>query len=288
MRIANVSGRAALLVGAPGSTRRAIDIERASNGRFGSDPQALYASWDDLVAWARTPAAQVEGVAFVDEDLGAVTPLPPQVFAIGVNYGAHAKESGLETASSPVVFTKFPSSVSGPFDTIELPRGSVDYEVELVAVIGKRSEHVAVDEAWSYVAGLTMGQDLSERELQLSGPTPQQFSMGKSYKGFTPIGPSLVTVDELANPDDVKITTSINGTELQNDRTSSMIFSIPEIIAFLSSVTPLLPGDVIFTGTPSGIGWSRNPKVLLKPGDELVTTGEGIGEMRHHFVAVQR
>ena len=286
MRIANVSGRIALIVGTSG--REAIDIERASQGRFKADPQALYASWDDFVAWAKTTATtSSDAVAFADADLGPVTPLPPQVFAIGVNYGAHAKESGLETATKPVVFTKFPSSVSGPFDTIELPAGSVDYEVELVAVIGKRDEHVPAEKAWSYVAGLTMGQDLSERELQLEGPSPQQFSMGKSYKGFTPIGPVLVTIDEFANPDDVKITTSINGTELQNDRTSAMIFSIPKIIAFLSGVTPLLPGDLLFTGTPSGIGWSRSPKVLLKPGDELVTTGEGIGAMRHHFVAAR-
>jgi len=286
MRIANVSGRVALIVGAGASGGRAIDIERESNGRFKADPQALYASWDDFVAWARTITAA--GVAFTDADLGPVTPLPPQVFAIGVNYGAHAKESGLETATRPVVFTKFPSSVSGPFDTIELPPGSVDYEVELVVVIGKRADRVTADQAWSYVAGLTMGQDLSERELQLGGPAPQQFSMGKSYKGFSPIGPVLVTVDEFTNPDDVKITTSVNGKELQNGRTSEMIFSVPQIIAFLSGVTPLLPGDVIFTGTPAGIGWSRDPKVLLKPGDELLTTGEGIGEMRHHFVASTR
>jgi 2-keto-4-pentenoate hydratase/2-oxohepta-3-ene-1,7-dioic acid hydratase in catechol pathway len=280
MRIANVSGRLTLLV-----EGRAVDVATASHGAIGPDMQSAYERWGDLVAWART--ADGEGAAFHPGQLASPAPRPAQVFAIGVNYGAHAAESGLATATSPVVFTKFPASVTGPFADVDLPRGSVDFEAELVVVIGRLAERVPAARAWDHVAGITMGQDLSERELQLSGPPPQQFCIAKSFKGFAPIGPWLVTPDEFANPDDVEIGCSINGETMQRARTSEMIFSVPKLIAFLSSVLPLWPGDVIFTGTPSGIGWSRTPKRLLAPGDELVTFAEGIGEMRNHFVATR-
>ena len=151
-------------------------------------------------------------------------------------------------------------------------------------IIGKRAEGVKLGDAWAHVAGVTVGQDLSERELQLAGPPPQQFNMGKSFTGFAPMGPALVTVDELADPDDIELGCSINGEPMQRSRTSKMIFSVPQILQFLSSVLPLLPGDVVFTGTPAGIGWARNPKRLLDPSDELVTFATGIGEMRHRFV----
>jgi 2-keto-4-pentenoate hydratase/2-oxohepta-3-ene-1,7-dioic acid hydratase in catechol pathway len=278
MRIANVSGRLTLI-----EKNRGIDVATATKGAIGPDVQSVYERWGELVAWART--ARGDGVELRHEALGSPAPRPAQVFAIGVNYGAHAAEAGLQTATSPVVFTKFPASVTGPFADVDVPRGSVDFEAELVVVMGRVAERVPPARAWDYVAGLTIGQDLSERELQLSGPPPQQFCIAKSYKGFAPIGPWLVTPDEFANPDDVELGCSLNGEVMQRARTSEMIFSVPKLIAFLSSVLPLWPGDVIFTGTPAGIGWSRNPKRLLKPGDELVTFVEGIGEMRNHFVA---
>jgi 2-keto-4-pentenoate hydratase/2-oxohepta-3-ene-1,7-dioic acid hydratase in catechol pathway len=280
MRIANVSGRLTLVHQGKG-----IDVATASKGAFGPDVQAVYERWGEFVAWAHT--ARGEGARFPNEHLGSPAPRPAQVFAIGVNYVAHAAESGLETAKTPVVFTKFPASVTGPFADVDLPRGSVDFEAELVVVMGRVAERVAAARAWDYVAGLTIGQDLSERELQLSGPPPQQFSIAKSYKGFAPIGPWLVTPDEFANRDDLEIGCSLGGETMQRARTSEMIFSVPKLIAFLSSVLPLWPGDVIFTGTPAGIGWSRTPKRLLAPGDELVTFVEGIGEMRNHFVATR-
>jgi 2-keto-4-pentenoate hydratase/2-oxohepta-3-ene-1,7-dioic acid hydratase in catechol pathway len=144
---------------------------------------------------------------------------------------------------------------------------------------------VSSTNAWDHIAGLTVGQDLSERELQLAGPPPQQYNMGKSYSGFAPIGPALVTPDEFDDPDDIAISCSLSGVEVQKTRTSDMIFSIPRIVEFLSSVTTLWPGDVIFTGTPSGVGWTRDPKLLIGPDDELVTRADGIGEMRHTFRA---
>ena len=290
MRVCNVGGRLVLGVGDP-VEGRALDVARASGGRFGPDVQAVYAVWDEFREWAAGAAGEPDvGVGDGDGDgfrgaVGAPVPRPPQVFAIGVNYRDHAVEAGLELPERPMVFTKFPAAVTGPYAPIVRPAGSVDFEVELVAVIGRRAENVPAERAWSHVAGLTAGQDLSERELQLSGPPPQQFNMGKSFTGFAPIGPALVTPDEFADPDDIEIGCLINGVQMQKARTNDMVFPIPELIAFLSSVLPLLPGDLIFTGTPSGIGWARTPRRLLQVGDELVTEVEQVGQMRHTFVA---
>jgi 2-keto-4-pentenoate hydratase/2-oxohepta-3-ene-1,7-dioic acid hydratase in catechol pathway len=280
--VANVVGRLSLVT-APDEV---VDVERASGGRFAADPQAAYERWDELVDFAATVGpGHPDAVALREEELGNPVPRPRQVFAIGLNYADHAAESKLSVPETPPVFTKFPACLSGPFGQIELPAGgNVDWEVELVAVIGRRAYRVAEDAAWGHVAGLTVGQDLSERRLQLSGPAPQ-FSLGKSYPGFGPMGPVLVTPDELPNSDDVELGCLINGEQVQKGRTSDMVFSVPELIASLSAVTPLLPGDVIFTGTPSGVGLGRTPQRYLKPGDELVTYVSGLGEMRHHMVA---
>lgn len=153
-----------------------------------------------------------------------------------------------------------------------------------MVIIGAPAYQVSQADAWRHVAGLTMGQDLSERELQLRPPTPQ-FSLGKSFPGFSPMGPELVTVDEFDDPDDITIGCILNGHQMQESSTNNMIFGVPAIIAQLSSALPLLAGDVIFTGTPAGVGWTRNPRILLRPGDELVTTAQIIGSMRNRFVS---
>jgi 2-keto-4-pentenoate hydratase/2-oxohepta-3-ene-1,7-dioic acid hydratase in catechol pathway len=277
MRMINFAGRLALL-----TPDGVVDVERASGGLFAPDPQAVYPRWDEFRAWAA--AAPVDDVRPFDADLlGPPVPRPGQVFAIGLNYRAHAQEAGLELPEAPMVFTKFPASITGPGGTISLPPGAVDFEAELVAVIGRRSYRVDEADGWSFVAGLTAGQDLSERHLQLQPPAPQQYNLGKSYPGFAPIGPALVTPDEFVDPDDLELGCTVSGEQMQKARTRDLIFSVPQIVAYLSSVLPLLPGDVIFTGTPSGIGWAREPKRLLSPDDELVTRIEGIGEMRHRF-----
>lgn len=207
------------------------------------------------------------------------------MFAIGLNYRDHAEEAGLDaSATSMVVFTKFPSSITGSNTSIELPPGSVDWETELVVVIGECAHRITSADAWRHVAGLTLGQDISERELQLRPPTPQ-FNLGKSYPGFSPMGPALVTADEFADPDDITIGCQLNGRQMQQGRTGNMIFPVPAIIATLSQTVQLLPGDVIFTGTPAGIGWARTPPLLLQPGDQLVSTAETIGSMHHRFTA---
>jgi 2-keto-4-pentenoate hydratase/2-oxohepta-3-ene-1,7-dioic acid hydratase in catechol pathway len=278
----NLAGRLALAVDGG-----AIDVATASEGRFGPDVQSTYQQWPAFEQWARAHLSGGTGgvTPFAEADLLAPVPRPPQVFAVGLNFRDHAEEAGLELPDSPMVFTKFPASVTGPFATITLPRGSVDFEAELVAVIGREASHVSEADAWSHIAGLTCGQDLSERELQLSGPAPAQYNLGKSFTGFAPIGPYLVTPDDFLDPDDVEIECSLSGELMQKSHTANLIFSIPQIVAHLSSILTLWPGDLVFTGTPSGIGWTREPRRLITEDDELVTTMASIGSMRHTFVA---
>ncbi|MFJ5092152.1 fumarylacetoacetate hydrolase family protein [Streptomyces sp. NPDC088674] len=278
MRIANLSGRLSLIVDGT-----AVDVEQASDGLFSADPQAVYARWAEFRAWA-AGAELPAGTAFKDSELGAPAPAPRQILAIGLNYREHAAESGFAAPEGlPPVFTKFVTSLSGPVSEVKLPgNGKTDWEVELVAVIGERAENVSEADAWKHVAGLAAGQDISERVVQLAGPAPQ-FSLGKSYPGFAPVGPWLVTPDEFENPDDLALGCAVNGEEVQNGRTRDLIFSVPALISRLSAVLPLLPGDVLFTGTPAGVGLGRDPQRWLHAGDELVSTIEGIGELRQTF-----
>lgn len=281
MRLANVNGRLVIRV-ADGD----IDVERASEGRFPADPSAVLEDWEAFSAWAQAldPASVEIAPAAAAADLGAPVTRPRQIFAIGLNYRDHAAESGLGVPEEPPTFTKFLSSVTGPEGEIALPEGNVDWEVELVAVIGRTAREVSREDAWSHVAGLTVGQDLSERVGQLAGPAPQ-FSLGKSHPGFAPLGPVLVTPDELEDPDNVELGCSINGETMQKGRTSDLVFDVPELVSRLSRTVTLLPGDVIFTGTPAGVGLGRSPQRWLQPGDELVTYVDGIGEMRHRMVS---
>jgi 2,4-didehydro-3-deoxy-L-rhamnonate hydrolase len=282
VRIANIHGRVALL---DDTGTGAVDVERASGGRFGPQPAGVYERWTEFAAWAgSTPLPPAE--AFDPEALGSPSPNPRQVFAIGLNYSAHAAESGFAPPeTSPSVFTKFPSCITGPYTDVELiPGGHNDWEVELVVVIGPQARHVPAADAWRYVAGLAVGQDVSERRLQMA-TTPPQFSMGKSYPGFGPVGPWLVTPDEFDDPDDLALGCSINGEQMQLGRTRDLIFDVSQLIEELSKVTPLLPGDLIFTGTPEGVGFGRSPQRWLNPGDVLTSFVGGIGEIRQRFVA---
>jgi len=287
MRIANLDGRLVIVTGAPGE-ETAHDVEKGSGGRFPADPQAIYEDWEAFTAWAAT-APLGAGASFAPENLGAPAPAPRQVFGIGLNYREHAAEAGLAAPdSAPPVFTKFPSCITGPRGDIVLPPGGhTDWEVELVAIIGRRAYRAAAAEALDYVAGYAVGQDVSERILQTAAQPPQ-FSMGKSLPGFGPIGPWLVTLDELKDPNDLALGCEINGEVVQSSRTSELIFPVPALIENLSATTPLLPGDVIFTGTPSGVGLGRTPPRWLADGDVLTSHIEGVGELRHRFVAPGR
>jgi 2,4-didehydro-3-deoxy-L-rhamnonate hydrolase len=276
MRFGSLHGRLTVFV-----DDGAVDVEKASGGRFGADPQSVYADWEAFRAFDFSTA---ETVPFTPADLDAPAPEPAQVFAIGLNYGAHAAESKLDAPDRfPPVFTKFRTALSGPVTTVTLPEGNVDWEVELVVVIGRRADHVSAADAWSHVAGLTIGQDLSERIGQLAGPAPQ-FSLGKSHRGFAPTGPWIVTVDEFANPDDLELGCAVDGEQVQLGRTRDLLFSVSALIEGLSAVTTLLPGDLIFTGTPSGVGMGRTPQRFLQPGEVLTSHVEGIGALTQTFV----
>jgi 2-keto-4-pentenoate hydratase/2-oxohepta-3-ene-1,7-dioic acid hydratase in catechol pathway len=278
MRIGTIAGRSVII-----SRDRAIDVGTVSGGRFGPEPFRVFDEWSEFIGWVtdldldRAPC-----VRFVEQQLEAPSPEPRQVFAIGLNYSEHAAEAGVsppEGLEVPPTFTKFRSSLSGPFTILTLPSLSVDWEVELVAVIGASADGVSAEDAWGHVAGLTVGQDFSERDIQRLGPVPQ-FSMAKSFPGFGPTGPWLVTPDEFPDPTDLELECLINGEIVQKTRTTAMIVPVAGLIARLSAVCSLFPGDVIFTGTPSGVGAARTPERYLKAGDEIVSRVRGIGELR--------
>ncbi len=281
MQLANLDGRATLMIDGGG-----VDVETASSGRFGPAVQPLYAEWTAFRAWADglDPTTLPDAAVMIDEArLDSPVPAPPQVFAIGLNYRAHAEESGMAVPTVPATFTKFPSSLTGPFADVTLSGTTVDWEVELVVVIGTTADRVAEVDAWSHVAGLCVGQDLSDRTLQFAAGG--QFSLGKSYRGYGPIGPWLVTPDAVPDRNDLALRCAVDGEVMQDARTSDLIFTVAQLIAELSAVLPLLPGDVIFTGTPAGIGAMRQPARFLQPGETLETTIDGIGTIRNRLVA---
>jgi 2-keto-4-pentenoate hydratase/2-oxohepta-3-ene-1,7-dioic acid hydratase in catechol pathway len=287
MRLGVIANRPVLVIG-----DTAVDLERASNGRFAADPERLFDAWENLVEWAAT--AEPDGERLSLDGLQNPVPAPRQVFGIGANYLDHIQEAASARGhvgdvkallpKDPLIFTKFRSSLCGPHDAIPLPSRNVDWEVELVVVMGRRTERVAETDAWAHVAGLTVGQDISEREIQMAGLAPQ-LSMGKSFPGFGPVGPVLVTPDAVEHLDDLELGCSLNGRVMQKARTSGMIFSVAELIAYISTICPLLPGDLIFTGTSAGVGLFRKPPVFLKPGDTLVSWVKGIGELRNPVTA---
>jgi len=207
---------------------------------------------------------------------------PSKIVAIGLNYIDHCKETGLPVPTVPVPFSKFTSSVCGPYDDIVWPMSvtkEVDYEVELGVVIGKRARDVAEKDALDYVLGYTVVNDVSARDLQFLGA--RQWDRSKSLDTFCPWGPYIVTRDEIPDPHVLQVRTILNGKEMQNSNTKNLIFNVPKIIAHLSQGTTLLPGDLIPTGTPAGVGFRRTPPVFLKDGDECVCEVEGIGAIRN-------
>jgi 2,4-diketo-3-deoxy-L-fuconate hydrolase len=281
VRIANIGGRLCLSHG-----DHYYDVEDVSAGRFSADPQRVYEQWQEFQEWAHAvdSAALGEPVAAGTDGFEAPAPRPRQVFAVGLNYSEHARESGFAKPEEPVIFTKFPSSITGPRTEVAHPGGSLDWEVELVVVIGAGGRDIPADGAWDRVAGVTVGQDLSERERQHSGPAPQ-FSLAKSHAGFSPIGPELVTVEELKDRDALHLGCRIGDEVVQDGSTSDLIFPVPELVARLSRVVELFPGDVIFTGTPAGVGAGRVPPRFLQPGDVLTSWIDGVGELEQRIVA---
>jgi 2,4-diketo-3-deoxy-L-fuconate hydrolase len=279
MRVANLGGRAVLV-----TSDGVLDLARASDGRFGPDPMAAFAAWDALASWAAGRTAGAVDGPLDPTRLGPPVPRPAKVFGVGLNYRDHAAEAGLEVPDAPLIFTKFPSCLTGAAGDVRLSSNRVDWEVELVVVIGRTARAVAERDAMAYVAGYTVGQDVSDRRLQFAGKPPQ-FSLGKSLDTFGPLGPAVVSLDEIAEPDDLMLRCDVNGERMQDGRTCDMIFPVASLIAYLSRHLPLEPGDLVFTGTPAGIGSVRTPRRYLAPGDVLVSTIEGVGTLRNRCVA---
>jgi 2-keto-4-pentenoate hydratase/2-oxohepta-3-ene-1,7-dioic acid hydratase in catechol pathway len=202
----------------------------------------------------------------------------PNFFCIGLNYARHAAETGAQPPKEPILFAKATSALSGPYDDVIIPKDSVksDWEVELGVVIGRHVEHVAEKDALSCVAGYCVINDMSEREFQIE--RGGQWMKGKSAPTFGPVGPWLVTADEVPDPQDLPLWLELNGEKVQNSSTSDMIFSVAEIIAYMSRFMALRPGDVIATGTPEGVGMGMKPQRFLKPGDTMLLSIRGLGE----------
>jgi 2-keto-4-pentenoate hydratase/2-oxohepta-3-ene-1,7-dioic acid hydratase in catechol pathway len=217
--------------------------------------------------------------------LGAPVGVVPKFFGIGLNYRDHAEETGMPIPEAPIVFAKATSCVSGPNDPVLAPKDwkRMDYEVELAVVIGTQAKRVAKEDALDYVAGYCIGNDVSERSLQKGGPG--EWIKAKSYDSFGPLGPWLVTADEIPDPQNLDLSLDLNGERMQTGNTSTMIFSVAELVSYISRYMTLQPGDVITTGTPPGVGMARNPRVFLKPGDEMVLRISGLGEQHLKVVA---
>ncbi len=271
VQLVNLKGRAALIVDG-----KFVDVENRSNKAFSSDHNALFTRWPGFFRWARSEMAEPSDPVADPSVLGPCVPRPRQIFAIGLNYRGHARESGQEIPTEPLVFTKFPSCLSGPRADIRLTSDTCDWEAELVVVIGAGGRDIPERSALGHVAGFCVGQDISDRRLQFSGSLPQ-FSLGKSAPGFGPIGPAVVPLESLPSPLDLALRCDINGERMQDARTSDMIFPVPALISYLSSKCALLPGDLIFTGTPSGVGSVRDPRRYLKSGDLIESEIEGVG-----------
>lgn len=277
-RLGNVGGRAVLVV-----SDRCVDIETASGGELSSDVRSLVSTPGALAALrdrlsANAPSDDVTSSDLTGVALGAPVPDPPQVFGVGLNYRNHAAEGGMDVPDVPLIFTKFRSSIAAPDADIELRSDYCDYEGELVAVIGPGGRDIAVEDAWARVAGLCVGQDISDRAVQMAA-TPPQFSLGKSFDTFGPIGPFLVSPDELDDPSSLRITTHVNDELRQDGSTQDLIFDIPTLVSYLSHITTLHPGDLIFTGTPGGVGVAQGR--FLADGDVITTTIDGIGTIRN-------
>jgi 2,4-diketo-3-deoxy-L-fuconate hydrolase len=277
-RLANVNGRAALVHG-----EHYTDVATHSSGALGPDPMEALARPDLLAELsAGLDESSITGL-LTDVVLGPPVPRPQKVFGIGLNYQAHADEGGVEPPASPLVFTKFPSCLVGPTADVEIRSGGCDYEGELVVVIGRGGRDITIADAWDHVVGVTVGQDISDRPAQFAAKPPH-FDLGKSYDTFGPIGPVVVSVDELTDRDALPIVCAVNGDVRQDGNTSDLIFDVPTLVSFLSSVTTLVTGDLIFTGTPEGVGMAQG--MFLADGDVITTTIDGVGTMTNRVVRI--
>lgn len=258
----------------------------------GADPalpscvKALLALGPEGISRAQRAAQQGPGVSLAALRRLPLIPKPEKIICVGLNYADHARESGAQVPAEPVFFCKFPTAVLAPEAPIVLPRVSseVDYEGELVLVIGRGGRHIAKAQAREHVAAYCCGNDVSARDWQLRKPGGQ-WLLGKSFDGFAPFGPALVTADEIDDPGNLRIQTRLNGRVMQDSSTQQLIFHVDELISYISDVCTLAPGDVIFTGTPPGVGFARKPPVFLKAGDTVEVEIDKLGVLRNAVVA---
>jgi 2-keto-4-pentenoate hydratase/2-oxohepta-3-ene-1,7-dioic acid hydratase in catechol pathway len=230
------------------------------------------------------PQASKESIPLGDVRLLPPIPDPQKIICVGQNYRDHCAEQNVPVPNRPIIFTKFATSLTGPRDNIVLPRISsqIDFEIELAFVIGKPGKHISRERALEHVAGYMVFNDVTARDIQRSD---KQWVRGKSCDTFAPCGPALVTRDEIPDPHNLKLELSVNNVVMQSSNTNQMIFSIADLVAFLSQTITLTPGDIISTGTPPGVGFFRIPPVFLKPGDKVVATIERLGSLENACVA---
>lgn len=264
--------------------------------RDGGAPQAGIVSGDlvaglgldmiSTIAGGGAAAAKGPSYPLRDVRLLAPVPRPPKFICVGLNYRDHAIETKMEIPKVPTIFSKFSNVVIGPGAPIVLPRVSEkpDYEAELAFVIGRGGRYIPSSRAMEHVFGYTIVNDVSARDFQMA---TSQWLMGKTFDTFAPMGPWIVTADEIADPHTLDISLEIGGERLQHSNTRELIFKIPELIEFISKVTTLEPGDIVITGTPAGVGFMRNPPRYLKPGDEVIIRIDRIGELRNPVIAEQ-
>jgi len=251
------------------------------------DMRGLLSGGDDVMCAARAALARGDGVIPASE-IRVLAPItdPEKVVCIGLNYLDHAKECGMPIPEEPVVFSKYPTTIVGPGEEVVKPPETqkMDYEVEFVAVVGKGGRRIPESEALDHIAGYTVGNDVSARDYQLEKPQGQ-WMMGKTFDTFAPIGPEIVTSDEVGDPHNLDIRCTLNGETVQESSTNQLIFGVDKLVAYLSHVFTLTPGDLIFTGTPGGVGMGRSPQLWLKPGDRVACEVDGVGRLENPVAA---
>src|SRR6185312_288278 len=260
-------------------------VRSLANAGYGSDAE-FFAGGAKALDAARALAARADAEQVRLEEVELMAPVlqPGKILCVGLNYRDHAIESNMAIPEVPTIFLKLPNAVTGPDAEVILPQNSTqpDYEAELAAVIGRGGKNIRREDWKQHVLGYTILNDVSARDVQLA---TSQWTLGKSFDTFAPLGPAIVTTDEIEDPHTLDIELSIGGEVLQRSNTRHLIFKLPDLIAHLSSVISLEPGDIISTGTPAGVGLGRTPKRWLKPGEEIVAKIEGIGELRNHTVS---
>ena len=278
LRFGVVDGRSVLVY--PDGTR-VSDLEKSSHGAFSSDPLHAFSKWAQVRSFAANYTDK--GFPIDPEQFDAPSPHARQIFGIGLNYRAHALETGAPLPETPLTFTKFSSSINRPFGEIPVSVPTCDWEVELAVVVGSGGRDIRVEDGWRSLAGVCVGQDISDRLLQRA-TQPPQFNLGKSRRGYTPFGPWLVDCETVTKRDSLVLSCAVNGVQKQHSSTDDLIFNVPTLVSYLSSIVELLPGDVIYTGTPSGVGGARKPPEFLKPGDVIVSSLEGLATITNRCV----